>query len=185
MIIDTICIGCDLTYPVNDLGLCDDCFEKLERDLIRARDWEHSATVFSIPEEDLEALREKVIRDYGAENELLESLKIQKPRRKNKRSKSRTTQRKHEIVANAIQDYDTDDVLQSACDYLQQQDDEWVNFSRVSQHLYERFYKLNSKRLGQPDKKYKSLFKFLQDYPSMFVIQEDKQKRGVFWIQAT
>lgn len=26
VVIDTICVGCDLTLRVNDLGLCDECF---------------------------------------------------------------------------------------------------------------------------------------------------------------
>ncbi len=42
-LIDTFCVGCDLPFPVNDLGLCDTCFAKLERDLIRARDWDYSS----------------------------------------------------------------------------------------------------------------------------------------------
>jgi hypothetical protein len=182
MIIDTICIGCEHTVHVNDLGLCEDCYAKLDRDLIRARDWEYSAIAFSISEEDLEALREKVIRDYGIANELLESLEIQKLRRKNKRSKSRATQRKREITAQAIHEYGTDEVLQATLDFLRDQGDEWVNFSTVSQHLYERFYKLKPKHLGQASKKYKSLLKLLQDYPDMFVIKDGKEKRGAYWI---
>lgn len=37
-IIDTICAGCDLFRPINDLSLCDECFAKLECDTIRSRD---------------------------------------------------------------------------------------------------------------------------------------------------
>ena len=84
VLIDTICAGCDLPFPVNDLGLCDDCFMKLERDLIRSRDWEYSATAFAVEPEYYEALRERVIQDYGADYELIvppESVK--KPKRKN------------------------------------------------------------------------------------------------------
>jgi hypothetical protein len=66
VIIDTICTGCDLFRPVNDLSLCDECFAKLERDLIRSRDWEYSATALMVADDQLEALRERVIRDYGA-----------------------------------------------------------------------------------------------------------------------
>lgn len=39
-LIDTFCLGCDLPLPVNDMGLCDICFTKLERDLIHSRDWD-------------------------------------------------------------------------------------------------------------------------------------------------
>ncbi len=42
--VDTICGGCDLPAVVNDVHLCQDCFAKLERDLIRARDWDYSGT---------------------------------------------------------------------------------------------------------------------------------------------
>jgi len=51
--------------PVNDLGLCDDCYAKLERDLIRMRDWEYSAEAFGVPDTQLEALRDRIIRDYA------------------------------------------------------------------------------------------------------------------------
>ncbi len=99
-LIDTICVGCDIPLPVNDLGLCDECFMKLERDLIRSRDWAYSATAFAVAPEHYEALRERVIQKYGADYELIappESAK--KPKRKNKRTKSRATQRKRKIAA--------------------------------------------------------------------------------------
>lgn len=66
--------------------------------------------------EQLEALRDRVIRDYGAAYELLEQPNEYKPN--NKRSKSRATQRKREIAAQAIREYSTDDVLQAAHDLL-------------------------------------------------------------------
>ncbi len=184
VIIDTICAGCDLFRPVNDLSLCDECFTKLERDLIRSRDWAYSATAFMVAEDQLEALRERVIRDYGAEYELIEDPDAPKKRKgKNKRSHSRNTKRKREIAAKAIHDYDTDAVLQSARDFLRQQDAGWVNFSRLSQHLYETFFKLNPKRLGQPGKKYKSLLKFISDYPDDFEVRQDDEKKGSYWIR--
>jgi hypothetical protein len=178
-LIDTICVGCDLPFPVNDLGLCDNCFAKLERDLIRSRDWEYSVTAFAVAPDQLEALRERVIRDYGAAYELIESPK--KP--KNKRSKSRASQRKREIAARAIRDYSTDDVLQAARDFIQAQDEEWVNFSRVSQHLYETFQKLKPGHLGQNGKKYKSILKFIVDYPDDFEVLQDDKKTGLYWIR--
>jgi hypothetical protein len=134
-LIDTFCMGCDLPFPVNDLRLCDTCFAKLERDLIRSRDWDYSVTAFGVAPDQLEALRERVIRDHGPADELIESPK--KP--KNKRSKSRASRRKREIAAQAIWDYSTDDVLQTADDFIRAQNEEWVNFSRVSQCLYETF----------------------------------------------
>jgi hypothetical protein len=75
---------------------------------------------------------------------------------------------------------DLDDVLQAAHDFIQAQTEPWINFSRVSQHLYERFYKLKPKHLGQPGKKYKSLLKFLADYPTRFEVKCDEA--GIYWI---
>ncbi len=175
------CRNCKAPLPVNDLGLCDDCYAKLERDLIRMRDWEYSAEAFGVPDAQLEALRDCIIRDYGAAYELLEQPHEYKP--KNKRSKSRATQRKREIAAQAIREYSTDDVLQAAHDFIQAQTEPWVNFSRVSQHLYERFYHLKPKRLGSPGKKYKSLIKFIADYPDRFQLSSEPDQRGVYWIR--
>ena len=75
---------------------------------------------FGVAPDHLEALRERVIRDYGTAYELMESPK--KP--KNKRSHSRNTQRKREIAAQAIRDYSTDDVLQTADDFIRAQNEE-------------------------------------------------------------
>lgn len=182
-LIDTICVGCDLPFPVNDLGLCDDCSAKLERDLIRSRDWEYSVTAFAVAPDQLEGLRERIIRDYGADYELIESPDTKKRKPKNKRTKSRETQRKREIAAHAVREYNTDDVLQAARDFIQAQDEDWVNFSHVSQHLNETFYNLKPKRLGQPGKKYKSLLKLLADYPSDFELRQDPDNKGIYWIR--
>jgi hypothetical protein len=180
-LIDTFCVGCDLPLPVNDLGLCDTCFAKLERDLIRTRDWDYSVTAFGVASDQQEALRERVIRDYGAQYELIKSPK----KRKNKRSKSRATQRKREIAAQAVRDYNTDDVLQAAREFIQAQDEEWVNFSQVSQCLYETFYHLKPKRLGKPGKKYKSLLKFFADCSLQFEMRRDQNNEGIYWIRLT
>jgi len=51
------------------------------------------------------------------------------------------------------------------------------------QHLYETFYKLKPKRLGQPGKKYKSLLKFLADCPGDFEVRTDADQRGLYWIR--
>lgn len=182
ILIDAFCVGCDLPIPVNDLGLCDDCFMKLERDLIRARDWARSATAFMTPTEQLEALRRRVIQDYGADYELI--VPPDAPRkRKNKRLHSQATQRKRQIAAQARRDYDTDDVLQAAHEFIRRQNEEWVNFSRVAQHLYETFYNLKPKHLGSPDRKHKSLLKFLKDYPSDFELREDTVERSLYWVR--
>lgn len=176
-LIDTFCVACDLPFPVNDLGLCDTCFAKLERDLIRSRDWDYSITAFGVAPDQLEALRERVIHDYGAAYELIESPK--KP--KNKRSKSRASQRKREIATQAARDYNTGDILQAARNFIRSQNEEWVNFSQVSQCLYEAFHKLKPGHLGQNGKRYKSLLKFIMDYPNDFEVRQDDKKTGLYW----
>jgi len=175
------CRHCELPLLVNDLGFCSDCYAKLERDIIRMRDWEYSSTALGVPDEQLEALRDRGIRDYGADYELLEQPHEYKPT--NKRSKSRATQHKRVIAAVALREYTTEDVLQAAHDFIHAQGDEWVNFSRVSQHLYERFYHLKPKHLGLPGKKYKSLLKFIADYPDRFQLRSEPDHDGVTWIR--
>lgn len=179
----TFCVACDLPLPVNNLGLCDNCFAKLERDLIRSRDWDYSVTAFGVEPNQLEALRERVIREYGADYELIEDPNAKKPKRKNKCAHSRNTQRRREIAAKAICEYDTDAVLQSARDFIRELGEEWVNFSRLSQHLYETFYKLKPKHLRPKSKKYKSLLKFIADYPDDFEVRQDEHNKGVYWVR--
>ncbi len=64
------CAGCDAFTRVDDLGLCSDCAGKLERDFIRERDWDYSATAFGVPSEKREELRQQIIKDYGEKLEL-------------------------------------------------------------------------------------------------------------------
>jgi hypothetical protein len=182
-IVGTFCRGCDLPLPINDIGLCEDCYAKLKRDLIRMRDWEYSAEAFGVPDEQLEVLRDRVIRDYGAAYELLEQPHEYKP--KNKRSKSRASQLKRQNAAKAIREYTLEDVLQAAHDFIQKQSDEWVNFSRVAQHLHDRFYHLKPKHLGQPGKKHNSLLKVIADYPERFQIRKEADQPGMYSIRLT
>ncbi|MBE2269634.1 MAG: hypothetical protein IAE80_15465 [Anaerolinea sp.] len=175
------CVGCDLPLPLNEQGLCADCAGKLERDLIRARDWEYSYAAFLIPERQ-EALRAQIIREFGAANELLVT---PKPKPKNKRSHSTNTKRKRAIAAAAIREYTSEDVLQAAHDFIQKQGDEWVNFSRVAQYLQERFYHLKPKRLGQPEKRHNSLLKMIANYPERFQIRKEADQTGIYWIRLT
>jgi hypothetical protein len=102
---------------------------------------------------------------------------------KNKLSHSRNTDRKRLLAAQAISDYSPEDVLQAARDFVRAQDKAWVNFSRVSQHLYERFNGLNSKRLSQGKKKYTSLLKFIAAHRSDFQVRPETGKQGMYWIR--
>jgi hypothetical protein len=65
------CQGCDILGIVNDLGLCEECNAKLDRDLIRQRDWEYSMTAAVTPNEQREELRQRIIARYGSAYELI------------------------------------------------------------------------------------------------------------------
>lgn len=65
--------------------------------------------------------------------------------------------------------------------FIRAQNEEWGNFSRVAQCLYETLYHLKPKRLGQPGKKYKSLLNFLANYPTRFEVKCDEA--GDYWIR--
>jgi hypothetical protein len=80
---DGQCLACDLYGPVDDLGLCQECGTKLERDLIRQRDWDYSAAAFGLSATDREKLRRQVIRQYGRKLELIAP--SEKPRKKRSR----------------------------------------------------------------------------------------------------
>jgi hypothetical protein len=69
---DGQCVACDLWGRVNDLGLCEECASKLERDLIRERDWDYAvdaernaASAFGLSADDREKLRCQVVAQYG------------------------------------------------------------------------------------------------------------------------
>ncbi|MCI0579955.1 MAG: hypothetical protein L0332_24100 [Chloroflexi bacterium] len=80
------CAGCDLRRPLDDMGLCAECAAKLDRDMIRERAWDYSATAFfHYDPKDYETLREKVIAEYGAAYELIASQKDVRKRRKGKK----------------------------------------------------------------------------------------------------
>jgi len=82
------CQACDMWGPVNDLMLCEDCDAKVQRDLIRARDWDYVAAAFGLNDEGRERLYAEVIRKYGTKNEMIaESPKRKKSRRKRRRGK--------------------------------------------------------------------------------------------------
>jgi len=84
------CQGCDQWCSVNDLGLCEECDAKLDRDLIRQRDWEYSITAAVTPAEQREELRQHVIAQYGAAYEL-----ISPPEKKPQPTRSHSPAKKH------------------------------------------------------------------------------------------
>ncbi len=182
---DVFCIGCDIPLELNHQGLCESCTAKLERDLIRSRDWDYSTRGAWTSDEQQEELYQRIIRDYGSAYELLENPNKKKKKGKNKRSKSRATQRKREIAANAIREYAREDIFARIEVFLNECEDDWVNFSHVSQLVYETYHKFKPRRMGQPGKKYKSLLKVLQDYPELFAIRVDDDNPSLFYIRLT
>ena len=66
------CASCDMFRPLDDQDLCLSCADMLERDLIRQRDWEYSATAFLLSDEAREKLRRKVVAEYGEGLELID-----------------------------------------------------------------------------------------------------------------
>ena len=83
------CLGCDSYGLVNDLGLCEECAAKLERDLIRHRDWDYSVTAYDRSSEAREELHLKVIEQYGEELELLAPQRSGRRKRKLGKRKKR------------------------------------------------------------------------------------------------
>ena len=65
------CQACDGYGPVDDIGLCASCSEKIDRDFIRLRDWDYSASAFGLPPSARETLRDQVIARHGKKLELL------------------------------------------------------------------------------------------------------------------
>ena len=93
------CVGCDIYTRVNDLGLCTTCDAKLDRDMIRERDWERSASAWLLPSDKREALREDVISKHGPDLELIAPKKPRRPgsnrtEPKKKRKKKRSGRRR-------------------------------------------------------------------------------------------
>ena len=65
------CQGCALFLRLDDMGLCETCSGKLERDLIRQRDWAYSVLAFGVPDDKREELRHAIIKNYGEGFELI------------------------------------------------------------------------------------------------------------------
>ncbi len=65
------CCGCDCVTELDDMMLCTECASKLDRDMIRIRDWERSMTAWTTPSSKKESLRDKIIEKYGASLELI------------------------------------------------------------------------------------------------------------------
>ena len=65
------CQACDIVARVDDLGLCEECSAKFDRDMIRQRYWDYAASAFGVPPEKREDLRSIIVREYGNSLELI------------------------------------------------------------------------------------------------------------------
>lgn len=85
---DGQCYACGLPGRVDDLGLCEECRTKLERDLIRQRDWDYSAWAFGLSDEGREKLYRQVITQHSKKLELItptEGTRKQRPAHRRRR----------------------------------------------------------------------------------------------------
>ncbi len=84
------CAGCEQFRRVNDSVLCEDCSQKLERDLIRKRDWAYSATAHGMSDERREDMRRQIVDKFGEGPELIapsRQVEVNRKRRKRRRRK--------------------------------------------------------------------------------------------------
>ena len=65
------CQGCGCFSSLDDIGLCEDCSGKFERDMIRQRNWDYSALAFGVPGNKREELRRQIVKEYGERFELI------------------------------------------------------------------------------------------------------------------
>jgi hypothetical protein len=75
------CAGCEAFDRVDELGLCENCSAKLERDLIRERDWAYSVTAYGLNDEKREEVRRQIVGEFGEDLELIAPSRRVKPKR--------------------------------------------------------------------------------------------------------
>jgi hypothetical protein len=169
--VGNICAGCDLPAVVNDLGLCGRCNAKLERDLIRGRDWDTSATAFLTPEDKREELRERVIREYGAAYELIET-----PGKVSQKKKSKQTQppkrnreaKQPQPPPEPVRDYTEDEVLAAIETVIRATTKAygWRHLGDIGQYLHKAFADFDPATLGC-----KSLLQLIEKHPNRFKVK--------------
>ena len=84
------CAACEQFRRVNESGVCEDCSQKLERDLIRKRDWAYSATAHGMSDERREDMRRQIVDKFGDGPELIapsRQVEVNRKRRKRRRRK--------------------------------------------------------------------------------------------------
>jgi hypothetical protein len=86
---DGECAGCEQFLIVNELGLCEDCSQKLEIDMVRNRDWAYSAIAFGASDEQREAIRKQIVDTYGEALELIVPSRPTKTKRTRRKRQNR------------------------------------------------------------------------------------------------
>ena len=84
------CVGCGGFGRINELALCEVCSARLERDLVRERDWAYSLAAYGLSDEDRERLRKEVVRKVGEDPELIvptQLVRLDRKRRRRRKSK--------------------------------------------------------------------------------------------------
>jgi hypothetical protein len=94
------CQACDTLVRVDDMSLCDGCAGKFERDVIRQRPWDYSASAFGLGEVAREKLREEVIRKHGSKLEMLAPDSTEKDDRGRHRNRGRQWDRRDQTTQN-------------------------------------------------------------------------------------
>ncbi len=69
---------------MDDILLCEECAGKLDRDLIRQRDWAYSLNAYGVPDSKLEGLRGQVVAQYEKELELIAPKEEKRKKKKHK-----------------------------------------------------------------------------------------------------
>ncbi len=64
------CQACDTFTEVNDMSLCDDCDEKIQRDMIRDKEWDYVVEAFGLSNEGRDKLYQDTIKKHGRKKEL-------------------------------------------------------------------------------------------------------------------
>ncbi len=181
-----ICVGCDLPSQVNDLGLCGDCNAKLDRDMIRSRDWDRSATAFLTPDTELENLRTRIIREYGRDYELIvppTKAELKAIKAESRRTTAATGELP-DIAPRAMGEYTEAEVVEVLEQILAASPTyTWRELQEVAQILRRYFPDLNPKGFG-----YKGLRRLVQAYPKRFQTMWDdprKKRGGIIYIRLT
>ena len=91
---DGFCQACDLATRVDDMSLCAECAGKLERDFIRLREWDYSASCFGLPVDRREVLRKEIVKKFGKELELIDAPADRPSRKRSRRAVRRSRPRK-------------------------------------------------------------------------------------------